>query len=455
MTTNATKRLAEFSAGLRYEDLPKATVRMTKQCILDWLGVALRGSMERPAEILREAILPADGATDAAVLGTKGTRAAAMNAAFLNGAASHTLDFDDLHNASIIHIATVSVPPVFATAEKEHKGGRDMLAAVAAGYEVAARVGEAVNPESYYFWHTTGTVGTISAAVSAARVLGLTPEQTIHAIGSAGTQAAGLWEFVKEGAMSKPLHTGKACYGGVLSAYLARAGFTGATRILEGEKGFCRAMAAKPHLEKLTEGLGEGFKIDENSFKPYPCCKHSHAAIYAALELRREHGFSADDAARVTILVNDITDSLINNPNPTTAYGCKFSLQYCVACALRYGKVGLEHFSPAEMENADTRRFMENISVKRDAAVQAVYDADSTKLASKVVVELKDGRVWEKAVDYPKGDPANPMTWEDSREKFLALADPVVGREAAGRLAALVDALEEAEDLSAALREIL
>ena len=455
MKMQATKSLAQFSSGLKYEDLPSKTVRMAKQCILDWMGVAIRGSQERPAKILQETILAADNGTNASVL--SGTRrcAAAMNAAFLNGAASHTLDFDDLHNASIIHVATIVVPPAFSVVEAEHKGGRDAITATVVGYEVAGRVGEAVIPESYYFWHTTGTVGTIAAGAAAARALGLDAEQTVHALGSAGTQASGLWEFVKEGAMSKPLHTGKACYGGVLSAYLARSGFTGATQILEGEKGFCRAMVNEPHFGKLTENLGQGYKIDENSFKPYPCCKHSHAAIYAALSLMQRHGFGSNDVEKVSILVNAITDSLINNPSPQTAYGCKFSIQYCVACALQYGKVGLEQFEQTAMTDAAVRSLMEKISVKKDNDVQAIYDADSTKLASKVIVELKNGNVLEETVEYPKGDPANPMTWEDAREKFCDLVIPVLGDNRAQQLANLVDELDKVDDLSASLREIL
>ena len=450
----ATKELAAFAADLRFEDLPPATVRKTKQCILDWLGVCIRGSQEKPAQLLRQTLLTGSE-HEASVFNGQGEQANALNAAFCNGAASHTLDFDDLHNAAIIYIATVVVPPVFAIAEKEHKNGRDMLAAVAAGYEICARVGEAVIPESYFFWHTTGTAGAIGAGASAARMLGLDAVQTIHALGSAGTQAAGLWEFVKEGAMSKPLHTGKAAYAGVLSAYLARAGFTGATQILEGEKGFCRAMAAEPHLEKLTAGLGKGFKIDENSFKPYPCCKHSHAAIYAAQQLVREYGFGPEEVAGITILVNRITDSLINNPGPKTAYGCKFSIQYCTACAIQYGTVGIEQFAPAAMHDAATRRLMERIEVRQDAAVQAVYDGDATKLAAKVVVRLQDGRLLEKEVDYPKGDPANPMTWEESVAKFMRLVKPVYGIEKAKKLADLVDTLDDVGDFALAIQGII
>ena len=255
--------------------------------------------------------------------------------------------------------------------------------------------------------------------------------------------------------MSKTLHAGKGSYAGVLSAYLARNGFTGATRILEGEKGFCRAVSINPHLEKLTAGLGKGFKIDDNSFKPYACCKHSHAGLYAVQVLRKENNLQPQDVAKIELFVNNITDFLINNPGPENPYGCKFSIQYCTACAIQYGTVGIEQFAPAAMHDAATRRLMERIEVRQDAAVQAVYDGDATKLAAKVVVRLQDGRLLEKEVDYPKGDPANPMTWEESVAKFMRLVKPVYGIEKAKKLADLVDTLDDVGDFALAIQGII
>ena len=233
---SATRELAKFVAGLRYESLPFSVIYAAKQCLLDWLGNAVRGSQERAAVLLRSVIN--DAGHEATIFSVEKQKSSALNAAFLNGAASHTLDFDDLHNPSIVHISTVIIPAALAVAEAEHKTGRDLLVAITAAYEATARVGESVNPESYYFWHTTGTVGTIGAGIAAAKALSLDEVQTVHALGSAGTQASGLWEFVHEGAMSKPLHAGKACYGGVLAAYLAKSGFTAASDILCGDKCF-------------------------------------------------------------------------------------------------------------------------------------------------------------------------------------------------------------------------
>lgn len=448
-----TKTLADFTASLSYDKLTPVSVDMAKKCILDWLGVSIRGSQEQPAKLIRQTIL-CNEAKQATVFDGGKSKASVFDAAFCNGAASHTLDFDDLHNPSIIHLATVVVPGVFAIAEAEHKSGRQMIAAVCAGYEAGGRIGESVIPESYFFWHTTGTAGTFGAAAAAANLLQLTPQQTLMCYGSAGTQAAGLWEFLKEGAMSKALHAGKSSYAGVLSAYLSRNGFTAASSILEGEKGFCRAMVDEPHWDRLTEGLdSKHLRIDENSFKPYACCKHSHAAIYAAQVLKKEHELRADNISEVRIYVNDITDCLINNPQPQNPYGCKFSIQYCVAAMLTFGAVGIEQFAQDVIHNTEVRDLMSRTKVIRDAAIEKIHQEDASKLASRLEVVCKDGTVHSMKVDYPKGDPDNPVTWEEAKAKFMHLAVPVYGQQQAGKLCSLIENLEECEDLAQGLAQ--
>lgn len=448
-----TKILADFTASLSYDKLTPVSIDMAKKCILDWLGVSIRGSQEQPAKLIRQTIL-CNEAKQATVFDGEQSKASVFDAAFCNGAASHTLDFDDLHNPSIIHLATVVVPGVFAIAETEHKSGRQMIAAVCAGYEAGGRIGESVIPESYFFWHTTGTAGTFGAAAAAANLLQLTPQQTLMCYGNAGTQAAGLWEFLKEGAMSKALHAGKSSYAGVLSAYLSRNGFTAASSILEGEKGFCRAMVAEPHWDRLTEGLdSKHLRIDENSFKPYACCKHSHAAIYAAQVLKKEHELRAENISEVRIYVNDITDYLINNPQPQNPYGCKFSIQYCVAAMLTFGAVGIEQFAQDVIHNTEVRDLMSRTKVIRDAAIEKIHQEDTSKLASRLEVVCKDGTVHSMKVDYPKGDPDNPVTWEEAKAKFMHLAVPVYGQQQAGKLCSLIENLEECEDLAQGLTQ--
>lgn len=449
-----TKELSTFTSALTYSKLSEHTIDMAKKCILDHLGVAIRGSKEKPAEIIRSVVLKAGG-DEATVFDGNNTKTTALNAAFCNGAASHTLDFDDLHNPSIIHLACVVVPPALALAEANHKNGQELITAVCAGYEAGARTGESVIPESYFYWHTTGTAGIIGAAAAAANILHLDEQQTLMCYGSAGTQAAGLWEFLKEGAMSKALHAGKGSYAGVLSAQLAQAGFTGASKILEGEKGFCHAMVGEPHLEKLVVGLGDGLKIDNNSFKPYACCKHSHAALYAVQVLRKEYGLQASDIAGIKIYVNDITNYLINNPNPQNPYGCKFSIQYCVAAMMKYGVVGVEQFNPDVINDEVVHQLMANTEVILDEEIEKIHQEDSAKLASRVEIVCKDGRCLSKQVDFPKGDPDNPFSWEEAKEKFMSLAVPVYGEDKAEKIYTFVKTLETCKDVAEGIKYCL
>ena len=236
-----TRRLAQVLATTRYNDLPIDVVEYARRAVIDWFGSALAGSIEKPARLAQK-VAAGFGASSDATMFSAG-RGSAPAAAFANGVASHILELDDIHRGSTIHAAAPIIPAALAVAEREHADGRRFLAAVTIGYEAAFRIGEAVNPSHYYFFHPTGTVATFGAAAAAGSLLGLNTDQMLDALGSAGTQAAALWEFNADGAMSKHLHPGKAAMNGVLAADLARIGFTGATRILEGERGFFRAMS--------------------------------------------------------------------------------------------------------------------------------------------------------------------------------------------------------------------
>lgn len=457
---NETKTLANYLSKLTYEDLPDLAVAEVKKALLDWLGLAVSGSRELPPSILREVLLPCDSGMESTVLANDGSggfgfRKSALNAAFVNGAASHAQDFDDLHNESIIHLACVVVPPAFALGEWKGISGKRLIAAIAAGYELGGRVGESVQPDSYYFWHTTGTAGTLAAAASASSVLHLDGAHYLQALGSAGTQAAGLWDFVKEGAMSKPLHIGKACYGGVLSGLIAQRGYTGSTTILEGEKGFCRAMSPKPKLEKLTANLGKDFIICHNSIKPYPCCKHSHAAIYGTWKLMSENKILSRDIKSIVLRVNDITDSLINNDKPMTPYGCKFSIQYCVACMAVKKRVSLPDFREPAIHDSLVREIMQKVRVVKDQKMTDIYNAHPDQLASEVTIKTKGGKEYSLFVPYPKGDPENPMTFEEVAEKGHSMTDSIIGSETYDQMKEFVLHLEDVKDIGEAFGKII
>jgi len=297
--TATTRELASFLARLRYEDVPDEAVERTKELFLDWVGSALAGRDERPVRILErfaQQMGPSGGPSEDLV---SRRRTTALFAALVNGAASHVVEQDDLHNASVFHPGTVVFPAALAAAQQTGASGREFLAAAVAGYEAGVRVGNSLGRSHYRVFHTTGTAGTLAAAAAVSRVLGADEETTLHALGSAGTQAAGLWEFLRDAADSKQLHTAKAASDGLLAAYLARDGFTGAERILEGERGMAAGMSSDADPEKLVEGLGNNWAVLETSFKYHASCRHTHPAADALLRGMKEQGLTADDISHV------------------------------------------------------------------------------------------------------------------------------------------------------------
>lgn len=448
-----TRHLANRVANIRYEDLSEKTIQMTKQYILDYLGVSIRGWTQKNMDIMFKTLNVSKDGTEALMFnGKKGATNSVLYSAMLNAAASHSLDFDDLHNPSIIHMACVTVPSALAVAEDEEMSGKDILAALVAGYEAGARIGESVNPEAYYFWHTTATCGVFSSAATVANLKKFDTDQMVQCLGTAGTQAAGLWEFVIDGAMSKTLHVGKANFAGILSAKLTEKGFTAAEKILDGDKGFCRAMLAEPHWEKLTEDI-DGYKIDNNSFKPFACCKYTHPSSYAAQLLRNEDNIKLADVDKVEIRSNRIVKQLVDNAHPKNPYGAKFSIQYCVSTMIRDGKLGIDQFTDQNLADTEIQRVMQNVEVIVDAKLDKEYTEQPDRWAVELTIITKEGKKHVKFVEYPKGDPPNPMTWDEAVEKFMDLSEPVYGKGVCEKLCKLVATLEEHDNFKKALAE--
>ena len=452
-STAVTRLLAEALAATRCGDIPPNVLVDTRRAILDWLGSALAGSLEPPARLAQQ-IVAAFGASDEATV-LNAPRSSAAGAALANGVASHILELDDIHKGSTIHGAAPIIPAALAVAERKHADGKAFLLAVTLGYEAALRIGEAVNPDHYRFWHPTGTAATFGAAVAAGSLLGLDATQMLDALGTAGTQAAGLWEFNADGAMSKHLHPGKAAFNGVLAADLAAAGFTGATRILEGDRGFFRAMARSFDATRITDGLGETWKVSENCYKMHSCCGHTHSAIDVALELRPR----ARSAEISTIEIETYGPGyeIVKEMNPRTPYSGKFSLAYCVGTALVDGRAGLEQFSedrfgPNGVRHGTIADLMQRTRVKVADDLTAKYPA---AWPARLAIELGDGTVLRGASDFPRGNPENPVTTEELEAKFAALVAPRFGSEVAQRSVDLVRAVAACDDIATAFRDLV
>jgi 2-methylcitrate dehydratase PrpD len=273
--------LARFASTLAFADIPAPVIRRAEDLLLDWVASALAGKGARAVETIERfarQMGPADGPSEVLI---SRRRTSPLFAAMVNAAASHVAEQDDVHNGSVFHPGAVVLPPALAVAQANGCSGRDLLVAVVAGYEVGIRVGEFLGRSHYKVFHTTGTAGTLAAAAAVGRLLALSDTAMLHALGSAGTQAAGLWEFLRDAADSKQLHTAKAAADGLLAAYLARDGFTGAQRILEGTQGMAAGMSSDADPSRLTDRLGERWALTETSFKFHASCRHTHPAADA------------------------------------------------------------------------------------------------------------------------------------------------------------------------------
>ncbi len=419
MTQTPSATLAEFTANLRYEMIPDAVISRCEDFLLDTFGSMLAGYPARPVKSMRDFALamgPQQGS--AQIIGSAQTTSP-LFAALVNGAAAHMVEQDDVHNGAVFHPAAVVFPAALAVAQDMGASGKELLVACVAGYEAGIRVGEFLGRSHYRIFHTTGTAGTIAAAVAAGRLMSLTPAQMLDAIGSAGTQAAGLWEFLKTAADSKQLHTAKAAANGLTAAWLARDGFTGARQILEGAQGLGAGMSSDADPSRLTDGLGTRWALAETSFKYHASCRHTHPAADALARVMQDHGLVAEDINRVITHVHQgAIDVLGAVTRPETVHQSKFSMGTVLALIALRQRAGLIEFDAA-LDDKAVADFRERVSMEKDEEVDTAYPQ---RWIGKVSVETRDGRTLQGRVDEPKGDPGNTLTRQEIRDKVLGLA---------------------------------
>lgn len=434
-------RIADWAVAERDARLPADILHHAKRAVLDWFAALLPGAVVPPATLLRAALADEIG-HGAALLYPDGPRAPARVAALVNGAASHTVEFDDVFRDAIYHPGCPTISAALALAQAEGADGERFLRAVIVGYEISNRIGMAVNPAHYRYWHTTGTVGCFGAAAAAASVLRLDGERTAHALATVGTFAAGLQQAFRSDAMSKPLHAGRAAEAGVLAALAAGKGVTGALDILEGRAGFGAAMAGGPSWDGIFDDLGRRCTIAETTFKNHGCCAHTFAAIDGALALRREHGLTPERIRRIRVGTYRTALDVTGSHRATTAFEGKFSLPFVVAAALVHGSVRLDAFSAARLADPRTQDLLRRVELHIDPELDAAFPG---RRAARIEIERDDGSVLRHYQPTRKGDPDMPLSDEELTEKYLELAVPVIGEKRARRLRDVVWRLDESE----------
>jgi 2-methylcitrate dehydratase PrpD len=417
---NKSASLAAFAARLKFGDIPHRVVERFNDLFVDWIGSALSGKGQRAIELLEtyaKRMGPSSG--DSEILTSRQTTSPYF-AAMVNAAASHISEQDDVHNASVFHPGAVVFPAALAAAQECEASGADFVAGCFAGYEVGIRAGEFLGRSHYKIFHTTGTAGTIAAAVAVGRVLRLDEEAMLNAIGSAGTQAAGLWEFLRDAADSKQLHTAKAAADGLTSAFLAADGFAGAKRILEGAQGMAAGMSDDADPRKLVDRLGERWALGETSFKWHASCRHTHPAADALLQIVEQHDLPPAELERITAHVHQgALDVLGPVTNPSSVHQAKFSMPATLGLIATHRRAGLTEFDGFFADEM-AKSFLDRVDMVLDKEVDAAYPA---RWIGKVTARTRDGRKLVGRIDEPKGDPGNPLSRLEVDAKARRLAE--------------------------------
>src|SRR3954447_8349389 len=435
-----TRGLAARGTAVSYDALPEEVRALARQCVLDYYGVALAGADDPLVAILLDELAEAGGAAQASVIGHK-ARLPALSAALVNGAIGHALDYDDVNLAMPGHPSVAILPCLLALAEARQSSGREVIAAIVAGYETACRIGSALRPGHYNLgFHATGTVGCLGAAAACARLLGLDAEATAQALGIAGTQASGLKS--QFGTMCKPFHAGKASHNGLLAARLAARGFSSRPDLIECEQGFALTHGPDFRPEKALADPPGGFHIRANLFKYHAACYLTHGPIETARAIRDQHGVTPEQIAHVTLKLDRSCDRVCNIPAPADGLEAKFSLRQTVAMALAgIDTASLGAYSAATANDPALVRLREKVALDfHDGWPQA---------AAELEVATTDGRVLKASHD--AGIPSADIAAQGERltAKFDALAGPVLGPARARELRAAILGLDSLSDVGA------
>lgn len=446
-----TKEMANFCHKMGYEGLPPEVVDRVKYLALDFLGVATRGSCKESSKAVYNFVRDIDTTQNGGVIIGTNLRAPYQYAALANGAAAHSLEQDDVNNESSSHPGAAIFPAALATGEMAACSGQKFIEAVALGYEVMIRLGKALNPASHYArgFHPTGTCGTFGATTAASKILNLSAEETLNALGIAGSQAAGLMEFLTDGAWVKRFHPGWAAHNGIIAALLAKRGFTGPATVVEGRFGFLHAYSDAPD-PKLLSGLGDSFEVMRVSIKPHACCRYKQGPIDGILKIMRENGLSSKDVDKVTVGVLKAGFPIVAEPqaqkyNPHTIYEAQFSMPFGAALALVYGKAGLDEYTEANLISPQVKAMMSRVSCVLDPELDKVYPKH---WPASVEIITKGGRKFSTRIDYPKGDPENPLSWEELIQKFSELSSSVFPEARRKEITSRVRSLETEENIT-------
>ena len=435
--TDVTRRLARFVVSTKPQDVPAEVRKEATRTFLNWVGCAVGGSRHETVEIALAALAPFAGPAQATILGRR-ERLDIMNAALINGISSHIFDYDDTHLRTVIHPAGPVAAAILALAEYRPVSGRDFLNALVLGVEVECRIGNAVYPAHYDAgWHITGTTGVFGAAAAAGKILGLSEQQMVWALGLAAVQPVGLKEMF--GTMTKSFHPGRAAQNGLTAAMLAARNFTSSNQAIEAKAGWANTLSTSRNYAEITENLGKTYEISLNTYKPFACGIVIHPTIDGCIQLRNQNKLTAGQIEKVDLRVHPLVLELTGKKTPQTGLEGKFSVYYAAAVAIVEGVGGEKQFSDKLVRDPQ-------IVALRDR-VTAVVDRSLAEDQVRIAITLKDGRRLEKFVEHAIGSVKNPLSDATLEAKFLDLADGVLPK---NRAQALLERCWNVEKLAGA-----
>jgi 2-methylcitrate dehydratase PrpD len=448
-----TKDLVQRCHDLNFDALTEDVVDRVKYLVLDFIGVAARGALSESSGPVQKYIIDFDSARDGAVVIGTHLQASPAYAAMANGTAAHSLELDDVINEASLHPAVAIMPAALAAAHIAGCSAKEFIAAIATGYEVMIKLGVALDPAAHYArgFHPTGTCGTMGAAITAAKILNLDQKTMMNALGIAGSQAAGSMEFLSDGSFTKRLHPGWAAHSGIIAALLARENFTGPGTIIEGRFGFLHAYSSGSKSGKVLQDWGDPWEVLRTSIKPHACCRYKQGPIDGILKIVRENKIDASQIEKVILGILEAGFALVAEPeeqksDPKSIVDAQFSMPFGAAVAILHGKATLDEYTLESINSARVRELMGKISCVRDPELEKEYPK---KWSASVTLLTKDGKAYSTRIDYPKGDPENPLTWDELIDKFRDLISPVLGEARQNEIIERVKSLEKEQDLKA------
>jgi 2-methylcitrate dehydratase PrpD len=421
--------LSQMIHSLQYSDLSEEVIDRTKYLALDFVGLAARGGIFESSKPIHNFIKAQGGKGEGIIIGNKELKTLPQYAALANGAAAHSLELDDLINEGSVHPEVAIFPTGFAVADQYGRSGKDLILSTIIGYEVIGKLGKALNPSNVYGrgFHPTGVIGAFAATATASKLMGLTVEQTTNALGIVGSQAAASLEFLNTGSWTKRLHPGWASHNGIIAAKLAKEGFTGPESIIEGNKGFAKAYSYDfdPNNINFDYSNTDNF-ILKTSIKPHACCRYKQGTLDLILDIVKTHDLKPNDIEKIKVYMGQTGLQIVAEPvekkrNPKSSVDAQFSMHFGASVAVIYRNALLEQYDDEVVKVPEVKDLMNKVYCFRDKELEKEFPK---KWPAKVVIESYKGS-FTGEIEYPKGDPENPLTWDEIIEKFNYVTAPV------------------------------